>query len=121
VAEALREQIARAGAGDGRLPSEAALAGEFGVARDTVRRALDVLVEEGMIKTTHGRGHFVVEPGTDVGLPRYEVVARALRQQISDGGLRPATSCRRNPPFRRTSMSGARPPVVPCGSSKMRD
>ncbi len=41
------------------LPSEQALAQENGVALGTMRRALQVLVEEGLIERIHGRGTFV--------------------------------------------------------------
>jgi DNA-binding transcriptional ArsR family regulator len=43
-----------------RLPSEAELASEYGVAKMTVRRALEVLRERGMVRTLHGRGSVVV-------------------------------------------------------------
>jgi GntR family transcriptional regulator len=43
-----------------RLPSEAELAENYGVAKMTVRRALDVLRERGLIRTLHGRGSVVV-------------------------------------------------------------
>jgi GntR family transcriptional regulator len=43
----------------GRLPSEKMLAQEFGLAQGTVRRALDILREEGRITTVHGYGSFV--------------------------------------------------------------
>ena len=45
-----------------RLPSEAELAVEYGVAKMTVRRALDVLRQRGIIRTLHGRGSVVVGP-----------------------------------------------------------
>ena len=45
-----------------RLPSEAELAESYGVAKMTVRRALDVLRERGLIRTLHGRGSVVVPP-----------------------------------------------------------
>jgi GntR family transcriptional regulator len=43
-----------------RLPSEADLAEHYGVAKMTVRRALEVLRERGLVKTLHGRGSVVV-------------------------------------------------------------
>ena len=43
-----------------RLPNEAELAETYEVARMTVRRALDVLRERGLVRTLHGRGSVVV-------------------------------------------------------------
>jgi DNA-binding GntR family transcriptional regulator len=45
-----------------RLPSEAELAERYEVAKMTVRRALEVLRERGMVRTLHGRGSVVVAP-----------------------------------------------------------
>lgn len=49
-----------------RIPSEAALAKEYGVSPMTVRKALGVLEEEGLVDRIHGRGTFVkrIEVGT---------------------------------------------------------
>jgi len=48
-----------------RLPSEADLAEGYGVAKMTVRRALEVLRERGLIRTLHGRGSVVLAPDGD--------------------------------------------------------
>lgn len=51
---------------DTRLPSEAELSQQYGVARITVRRALDQLRERGKVVTAHGRGTYVaLNPGSD--------------------------------------------------------
>src|SRR5688572_17573852 len=42
-----------------RLPTERALAGRFGAARNTVRKTMNQLVEEGLIERHVGRGTFV--------------------------------------------------------------
>ncbi len=42
-----------------RLPSELALAEEYGISRGTIRLALDTLEREGLIERTHRRGTFV--------------------------------------------------------------
>ena len=42
-----------------RLKSEPDLAGELGVSRGTLRRALTTLIEEGLLKQVRGRGTFV--------------------------------------------------------------
>ena len=44
-----------------KLPPERDLAAEYGVAYNTVRRAMDVLRERGLIVTMHGRGTYVAE------------------------------------------------------------
>lgn len=43
------------------MPSEKDLHDEFGLARETVRRALAVLRAEGLIDVRHGHGTFVAE------------------------------------------------------------
>ncbi len=69
--EALYEQLMntiRAQIADGslsvgaRLPSEAQLADDFDMSRGTVRHALEVLVNEGLIERIHGSGSYVKEP-----------------------------------------------------------
>jgi GntR family transcriptional regulator len=45
---------------DTRLPSEAELSAQYGVARVTIRRALALLRERGKVVTVHGRGTYVV-------------------------------------------------------------
>ena len=65
VADAIAERIR-----DGRLvpnrpiPSETTMQQEFGVARGTVRKAVDVLRERGLVATVPGRGTYVL-PKTD--------------------------------------------------------
>jgi GntR family transcriptional regulator len=51
----LREQLSEGRFADG-LPGEVALAGQFGVARVTVRKALEQLAGEGLIERAPGRG-----------------------------------------------------------------
>jgi DNA-binding FadR family transcriptional regulator len=50
-----------------RLPSETALATQFGVSRATVREALRVLSSQNLIRTTKGQGggSFVTQPAVD--------------------------------------------------------
>ncbi|PSJ26967.1 transcriptional regulator [Streptosporangium nondiastaticum] len=67
IADGLREAI-RAGqlsAGD-RLPSETALAEEYGRSLPTIREALRLLRDEGLIEKQHGRGNFVRQPRATV-------------------------------------------------------
>jgi LacI family transcriptional regulator len=42
------------------LPAERELARTFGICRDTVRRGLDLLVQEGIVRRRHGRGCLVL-------------------------------------------------------------
>ena len=49
----------RAGEITSKLPAERALADEYGVAYVTVRHGMQVLREQGLIVTIHGRGTFV--------------------------------------------------------------
>src|SRR3954462_14772930 len=46
-------------------PSERELVQHFGVARMTVRQALDALVAEGLLERVPGRGTFVARAGAD--------------------------------------------------------
>jgi GntR family transcriptional regulator len=62
ITEDLRRRIldGRLKPGD-RLPSETDLVREYGVSRWTVREALAVLTQDGLVMTTHGKGRFVAE------------------------------------------------------------
>lgn len=62
IADAIRLDIVggKLETGD-RLAGELPLAERFGVNRHTVRRAIAVLVEEGVLRAEHGRGTFVAE------------------------------------------------------------
>lgn len=42
-----------------KLPSEEVLTNEFEVSRVTLRTALSLLKEDGLIRSIHGQGHFV--------------------------------------------------------------
>jgi GntR family transcriptional regulator len=60
IAEDLRAQIAQGSLPpDSRLPTEADLTTQYGVARATVRQALTALVNEGLIVPRAPRGYFV--------------------------------------------------------------
>jgi GntR family transcriptional regulator len=59
LAENLRDAILRGRLGEGRqLPTEAELVESYGVSRQTVRRAFQDLVAEGMVYRVPGRGTF---------------------------------------------------------------
>jgi GntR family transcriptional regulator len=63
LAAILKARIARGDWAEGRpIASETRLVQEYGIARTTVRRALDVLVEERVVWKVQGRGTYVGQP-----------------------------------------------------------
>jgi len=70
-----------------RMPSEKDLHDEFGLARETVRRALAVLRGEGLIEVRHGHGTFVVDaPATAELQPGDSVTSGAAITVIRASG-----------------------------------
>jgi DNA-binding GntR family transcriptional regulator len=70
LAAVLRDRIRSGELPPGRrMRSEKDLHDEFGLARETVRRALAVLRAEGIIEVRHGHGTYVVDvpPTADLG------------------------------------------------------
>lgn len=66
----LRQLIASGGLGaGGRIPPERTLASEMGVGRRSLRRALEVLEQEGQITRHQGRGTFVQGKDAPVSAP----------------------------------------------------
>lgn len=66
VREYVRELVGSAEPGT-PAPSERELVQLFGVARMTVRQAMDTLVAEGLLERIPGRGTFVAKPRNEVG------------------------------------------------------
>jgi DNA-binding GntR family transcriptional regulator len=62
VADDLRAEVERGELTD-RLPGEHELADQYGVSRDTIRRAIQELVSENRLVVLHGRGTFVKQRG----------------------------------------------------------
>src|SRR4051794_14245119 len=88
ITESLRARIAGGEFAPGALlPSESALCAEYAVARNTVRRALDLLAADGLIDTRPGHGRVVLSPGERSGPagPRYQSIAADLRAAIESG------------------------------------
>lgn len=87
IAAVLRDDIANGAYGPGdRLPTEAALAGRFGVNRHTVRRALADLAEAGAVVARRGAGVFVTARPTEYQLGRRV----RFHQNIAAAGRLPA-------------------------------
>lgn len=87
IATELTEAIARGVYAPGqRLPTEHALAEQFGVNRHTIRRSLASLCSQGVLRVTQGSGTYVEEFAVDL------VLARRTRHQqsLSLSGLRGA-------------------------------
>jgi DNA-binding GntR family transcriptional regulator len=85
VSDALRARVAAGDwAASGRLPGEASLAAEYGVARETLRRALTDLRDEGLISNQQGKAWRL---GSDPAGQAPDVLAAAekLRTGIDDG------------------------------------
>ena len=61
VAQAIEDKVARGVLRPGdKLPAEQALAEEYGVAYNTIRRAMKELRERGLIETVWGKGTFIL-------------------------------------------------------------
>jgi GntR family transcriptional regulator len=70
-----------------RLPSETALASEYGVSRVTVRTALRTLESQGLIDVRHGSGSFVAGFGSQVRAGIQEL--RSISETITAMGYTP--------------------------------
>lgn len=78
------EMLAKIAAGEwspgAPIPTEAELTRHYGVAIGTVRKAVDTLVNEGLLLRSQGRGTFVRRPNFDASLARF------FRQVNASGG-----------------------------------
>jgi DNA-binding GntR family transcriptional regulator len=92
IAARLREQIVAGEFAPGAvLPSEAELCRRFGVARNTVRRGLALLEDEGLLVTVPSKGR-VVSADSGAAPYRYQQIATSLREQIESGTLAPGAA-----------------------------
>jgi DNA-binding GntR family transcriptional regulator len=78
-----------------RLPSETELAAKFGVARNTIRRALADIERGGLLVVVPGKGRIVCAPGDPHEriaelLTAYRQIAADLRSRIEHGEYAPA-------------------------------
>jgi len=86
VAEQLRSRIAAGSTG--ALASEATLGAELGVSRVTVRRALELLRDEGIVHSRRGAGWFVAVDPVHQRLGRVTTVEAALEAAGAQPGRR---------------------------------
>jgi GntR family transcriptional regulator len=98
IERSLRTRLAAAAPGD-PLPSEPALAAEFGVARMTVRAAIDKLAADGLVERIPGRGTFArsaptARPAGTLMSFNDEIRAwgKVPTSRLISAGLRPATA-----------------------------
>lgn len=88
LAAVLRDRIQSGTLSPGqRVPSEKDLHDEFGLARETVRRALAIIRDEGLIVIRHGHGTFVAEapPAIDLRPGDSATSSTAITITRSDG------------------------------------
>jgi GntR family glv operon transcriptional regulator len=64
------------------LPGEKALAQEFGVARMTIRKALDLLVSWGLVERRHGSGTFVARKDVHHETTNLTGLVEVLRSRV---------------------------------------
>ncbi|WP_232665125.1 GntR family transcriptional regulator [Pseudonocardia sp. TRM90224] len=126
IERALRARLADAGPGD-PLPSEPALAAEFGVARMTVRAAINRLESDGLVERVPGRGTFA----RDRPAPRPAGTLMSFHDQVRswgrtpssrllDASVRPATDEERDA-LQLASRPGQAPDVVSIVRVRMAD
>ncbi|WP_408008097.1 GntR family transcriptional regulator [Pseudalkalibacillus sp. A8] len=63
---------------DSKLPTEPELAKVFGVSRMTLRHALSLLQEDGLVKNIHGKGNFITKYHKNKNMPGLEKLGNPL-------------------------------------------
>lgn len=95
IADTLREEIAAHGGpaeqGSRRLGTEAEMSVRFGVARNTLRKALSVLADEGIVYSEPTRGWFVGQASPEAPGPAAVDIAAALARKVRTGECPPGT------------------------------
>lgn len=90
IADELRRLIAAGELAPGAMvPSELTLAERHQVARGTVRSALALLVDEGLIEVVAGQGRRVVGAASPAPTTAYEHIAADLQRRIDAGEFGP--------------------------------
>jgi len=91
LSEILRARIeAHDYASGNRFLSESEIEGEFGVSRNTVRRAIDTLIGQGLIRRDRGRGAFIISQsiGVRTRIERFVEHFETLRRAGYEPGVR---------------------------------
>lgn len=104
-----------------KLPSEQALRKQFDVSRQTVRRALEVLEEQGLTYGQQGKGTFVTDPALEEQNKSRQIavvttyvdnyifprIIQGIEQILSAGGLSGTDCLYKQPDSERKRDSGA--------------
>lgn len=64
-----------------KIPSEYELCGQYDVSRNTVKKALDDLVQDGMLRRIQGKGTFVSKPKFEQSLSGFYSFSRVMREK----------------------------------------
>jgi GntR family transcriptional regulator len=113
VCDVVRRDVLRGLSHGARLPSEAELAAEFGVSRNAVREALDLLRQEGLVARVQGSGTLVRAAKYDHSIDALLGLAETLtghgevRNEVRVSGLVPAPAA----VARRLAIEPAEPVV----------
>ena len=84
--EILKEKIESRDWGQGeKLPSENELITQYNISRNTVKKALDDLVQDGLLNRIQGKGTFVSKPKLEQSLTGFYSFSKVMRAQ----GLQP--------------------------------
>lgn len=105
IADELRERARTAPAGS-LLPSEADLSAEFGASRVTVRKALDVVREEGLIAARQGFGWYVATEPVRQSLDQLGTIEAQLAESGRSNERRVVEFAFVEPPARVRSLLG---------------
>lgn len=89
IREALADEIKRHFSSGDQLPSESQLAERFAVNRHTLRRSVDLLVQDGIVERRRGVGIFVLEPLLDYPLKPKTRLSTNLRYTTRGGKRKP--------------------------------
>lgn len=66
---------------DDKIPSENELMSSFNISRNTVKKALDELVQEGALKRVKGKGTFVTKPKFEQSLAGFYSFSKVMESQ----------------------------------------
>ena len=113
VCDVVRREVLHGVGAGGRLPSEAELAAEFGVSRNAVREALDLLRQEGLVERVQGTGTLVRGAKYDHSIDDLQGLAETLsghgevHNEVRISGLVPAPAA----VARRLALAAGEPVV----------